>query len=175
ELMLIARYFMFDNVYGHHTARIAEGMFQNAVANAIDAGDVDAHDAARMVDDQIMERLRSSKSASGVAKRIDARDLFKRAYYKPLDEDVRVSEIEGTLGRAGLDKRDYVVSFKGFGADRGNVVILSKDGARIGTLNDSSPLMKTIDGLVKNKKRLLVACDKRNVAKARAAVVRLVE
>lgn len=173
ELMLIARYFMFEDVYGHHVARIGEGMFQNGLRNVIENGEVDANVAANMMDAQAMECLRRSKGASGIAKRLDTRNLFKRAYYQAVERDVKVAEVENALGKAGFSRDDYVVSFKGFGAERGDVAVLGKDGAKIGTLNGISPLMKAIDDIVGGKKRLLVACDKKNVVKARTAVLRL--
>lgn len=173
ELMLIARYFMFEDVYGHHTARIAEGMFQNGLRNVIENGEVDANAAAHMVDFQAMECLRRSGSASEIAKRLDARALFKRAYYEPVDKSLKVSDIEAALGGLGLGRDDYVVSFKGFGTRRGDVTVIDKGGAPIGTLNGMSPLMKAIDDIVGGKKRLLVACDKANAVKARAAVLKL--
>ncbi|MDE1856557.1 MAG: HD domain-containing protein [Candidatus Micrarchaeota archaeon] len=173
ELLLMARYFMYTNVYGHHTQRIAEGMFSNALSNAIEDGDVDPYEAAMMIDEQVMDALSESRKAKVLVGRIRARNLFKRAYYRSVDSDVKVGEVEDALGGAGLAGDEYVAVLKGFGGEKGDITVLDRNGKRIGTLGDFSPLMGTIDSLTTGKKKLLVACDKRNVARARSAVERL--
>ena len=133
EYLLFSRFLMHPTVYNHHTSRIAQLMFLNALEAFINAeceseSEMRAKVAAlrRMDDAEISTAL---MNADGYPKemmtRINERRLFKRAIYAKIntlnaevaeelrDERVR-SEIEAEISkRAGVDKKYVLLDFQG--------------------------------------------------------------
>ena len=139
EYLLFSRFLMYPTVYKHHTSRIAQLMFSKALEYFIESkseSESDGHIrqyalALRKMDDsEINIALRNAKGYPGeMVKRINKRQLFKRAVYKginELNEDVaaqlseekRRKEIEEEISkRAGVDEKYVILDFQGENGD----------------------------------------------------------
>ncbi len=170
ESILIARYFMYSNVYMHHTVLIAEGMLRTALEKAIENGEFDPKELVETNDNVLLYKLHST-SAANIVKNIERRVLFKRAYYGKVRGDVKLGEIENALSNIGLNADEYVVKLISLRDEgREDIPIVDKNGELIGKLTDFSPFIKTLEDVLKKKYQLLVACDKSKVDEARKAV-----
>jgi uncharacterized protein len=165
ESILIARYFMYSNVYAHHGKVIANKMLQRAIGQAIENKLFDADELANMYDYQLIEILTSSKikQISGLTNRILERKLFKRAYYEHAKAGVDIKELEKTIMDAGFERSDFIVHLTGFGGAKDNIDVIDPDENVIGKLTEVSPLIKTLSRVLTDSRRLLVACDKKNL------------
>jgi len=139
ESLLFSRFLMHPTVYNHHTSRIAQLMFLNALEDFIESGtesesgSESADDARqyalalrRMDDAEITTALRNAQGyPQEIMERIDERRLFKRAVYvniTELDEAVadelgevqRLKEVvEEISKRAGVPEKYVLVDFQG--------------------------------------------------------------
>lgn len=87
EALLVARFLMTPTVYLHHTSRIADAMFLKATEKAIEEGLLNKELLYRMDDYQMHNLFRSARGYVGeIGERFDRRELFKKAYSKPLPE-----------------------------------------------------------------------------------------
>ena len=166
ESILLARYFMFTSVYLHHTTLIAEGMFERAVEAAIDNGYLDKTLLKTLNDFEMMNTLLSDKPSAPLLNRIIERKLFKRVFYDRVPEDFSLSEKEieeEILKYVDLDKTELIVT-KIFPKDTvENTPILSRFGKKIGTLENTSLIIKGLEEANSQNKKLLIACEKRNI------------
>jgi len=85
ESLLLARALMNPTVYKHHVARIAKAMLRRGVERAIDAAVTDAETLQRTDDYGLHTTLRECEETAEIARRLDERDLFKRAVWAELD------------------------------------------------------------------------------------------
>jgi HD superfamily phosphohydrolase len=81
ESLLLARALMYPTVYNHHVARISKSMLRRATERLLDAGVVDPLGLRRMDDHDLFAMLRAHPESADLARRIDDRDLFKRAVW----------------------------------------------------------------------------------------------
>lgn len=82
ESLLVSRFLMQPTVYFHHVSRIAESMCLRASEYMIENEDLTPQEFQRMDDVSFMTRMRNSNGYAGmIAKRLDERQLFKRALY----------------------------------------------------------------------------------------------
>ncbi|MDD5472579.1 MAG: HD domain-containing protein [Candidatus Methanoperedens sp.] len=85
ESLLVSRFLMHPTVYFHHVSRIAESMCQHAAEYMIGNG-LSPKILQRMDDVGFMNEMKNAGGyASGIAKRLDERKLFKRALYTSFD------------------------------------------------------------------------------------------
>jgi len=177
ESMLIARYFMYTNVYTHHAKMIANRMLQNAIGIAIERNVIDAEELSSMYDDQLISRLLNSKvkPVSGTVDRIMKRQLFKRAYYQTMKNEVNTKGLEDAIMKSGLEKTDFVVHQLSLGGAKDDIDVVDSEGVLMGKLSEMSPLVKTLGSVLADTKTLLVACDKKNVEKVGSIVKRFVK
>jgi HD superfamily phosphohydrolase len=82
ESLLFARYQMYRNVYWHHAVRSATAMYKRLVADALDAGALDARTLAGFTDEGILHDL-SARAPSPLLHALRARRLYKRAFECP--------------------------------------------------------------------------------------------
>jgi hypothetical protein len=80
ESLLLARALMNPTVYSHHAARIAKAMLRQATERLLDAG-VAPGRLRRMDDAELRVALREHESTAETARRLDERDLYKRAVW----------------------------------------------------------------------------------------------
>ena len=167
ESLLIARYFMHENVYMHHAKLIAAKMMHNAIASALEAGELSAERLIAMTDGELVNALGGSKekSVKGMVKRIAERRLFKRAYYEHVDKAVNIEELESAIEGAGFGRDEFVVCLRSFKGSGDDIPVVDRSGNKIGMLTELSPLIKTLNGVLASSKKLLVACDRKDVGK----------
>jgi len=119
ESLLLARALMNPTVYGHHVARIAKAMLRRGAERLLDAGDVSATQLRRMDDYELRVALRECGPTAPYARRLDERDLFKRAVWAEMDavpgdlleaDHDRIRNLERDVaGAAGVDPETVVL------------------------------------------------------------------
>ena len=65
--------------------------------------------------------------------------------------------------KAGFGRNEFVAHVVSLAGGDDDVVVVDDDGSRVGKLSEVSPLMKTLTEVLSGSKRLIVACDKKNV------------
>ncbi|EMA46220.1 HD domain-containing protein [Halobiforma nitratireducens] len=87
ESLLVARALMNPTVYSHSVARISKAMLRRAAERLLDAPetDIDAAALQRMDDADLLVALRSCDATGEFSRRLDERDLFKRAVWAEID------------------------------------------------------------------------------------------
>ncbi|MFC4438762.1 MULTISPECIES: HD domain-containing protein [Natrialbaceae] len=88
ESLLVARALMNPTVYSHSVARISKAMLRRAAERLLESPDagVDAETLQRMDDYDLVVALRSCEPTSAFSRRLDQRDLFKRAVWAEIDD-----------------------------------------------------------------------------------------
>ena len=86
ESLLIARALMNPTVYRHHVARISKSMLRRATEGLLDATDRDAETVRRMDDPALVTALRECSASAEYARRLDYRELYKRAVWAELPD-----------------------------------------------------------------------------------------
>jgi HD superfamily phosphohydrolase len=86
EGTLVARALMNATVYRHHVSRIAGAMLERAGERLLDATDLTTEAFARMTDDRLLAALRDCETTADAARRLERRDLYKRAVWAKLDD-----------------------------------------------------------------------------------------
>jgi hypothetical protein len=100
ESLLLARALMKPAVYNHHVSRIGRAMLRRAARELLAVGATDAAALRRMDDHDLVVALRDCEATAGYARRLDERDLFKRAIWAELDD------VPDRLLEAGIDAVD---------------------------------------------------------------------
>jgi uncharacterized protein len=174
ESMLIARYFMHLNVYSHHAKIIASKMLQRAINLALEQSVFDARELSDMYDDQLIGRMLGSKidKVTEIVRRVTSRRLFKRAYYGKADSDINLEALEKEIISSGFNSDEFILHMVKLGGSTDDIEIVDSDGNYMGKLTELSPLIRTLSGVLTDSRRLIVACDKRNVEKIGTVVKR---
>ncbi|OVE85672.1 HD domain-containing protein [Natronolimnobius baerhuensis] len=86
ESLLVARALMNPTVYSHSVARISKAMLRRAAERLLEQTETDAGTLQRMDDADLLVALRSSEPTSEFSRRLDERDLFKRAVWAEIDD-----------------------------------------------------------------------------------------
>ena len=84
ESLLLARALMNPTVYQHHVSRIAKIMLRRGVDELIATGETDPSTVRRMDDYALRTTLRECPDTAELARRLDERDLYKRAVWAEL-------------------------------------------------------------------------------------------
>ncbi len=84
ESLLVARSLMNPVVYNHHVARISKAMLRRGTEQLLESGDVTAEELRRMDDADLLVALRSTSETAPIARRLDTRELYKRAIWAEL-------------------------------------------------------------------------------------------
>jgi hypothetical protein len=82
ESLLFARYQMYRNVYWHHGVRSATVMYKRLVADALDAGTLDARTLADFTDEGLLHALQT-RAPNQLLDSLRGRRLYKRAFECP--------------------------------------------------------------------------------------------
>ena len=82
ESLLFARYQMYRNVYWHHAVRSATAMYKRLVADALDAGALDARTLAGFTDEGLLHAL-GQHAPNPLLRALRERRLYKRAFECP--------------------------------------------------------------------------------------------
>jgi len=87
ESLLVSRFWMNTSVYYHHVTRISEAMCSKAVEYMIKNGELDPARLRQMDDTDLTAAMRNASGYAGeLARRLDARKLYKRALYTGLED-----------------------------------------------------------------------------------------
>jgi len=84
ESLLVARYLMNTIVYRHHVSRIAGAMLERACEQYPETTGTSVESFRRMADHDLLVELR--ESVPNLGRRIEYRDLYKRAVWAPLSD-----------------------------------------------------------------------------------------
>ena len=119
ESLLLARALMNPTVYAHHVARIAKAMLRRGVKRLIATGNADAEKIRRMDDYDLIATLRGCAETEEIARRLDDRELFKRALWTELDsvpgellgaDHVEIERFEREIAEeANVDHSDVIL------------------------------------------------------------------
>jgi HD superfamily phosphohydrolase len=82
ESLLFAKYQMYRNVYWHHAVRSATTMYKRLVADALDAGTLDAAALAAFTDEGLLHDL-AGRAPTPLLHALRMRRLYKRAFECP--------------------------------------------------------------------------------------------
>ncbi|RDI72698.1 HD domain-containing protein [Halopelagius longus] len=123
ESLLLARALMNPTVYQHHVARISKAMLRRASERLLDQPDLTAERLRRMDDPDLITALRTTPETEEFARRLDCRDLFKRAVWaemadvpdRVIDADYEeIAELERRIAnRAGVESGSVIVDVPG--------------------------------------------------------------
>jgi uncharacterized protein len=125
ESLLVARALMNPTVYSHSVARISKAMLRRAGERLLESPEagVDADTLQRMDDYDLIVALRSCESTSAFSRRLDHRDLFKRAVWAEIDDvpggiieadHDAIREFERDVAdRAGTDPAHVIIDVPG--------------------------------------------------------------
>jgi uncharacterized protein len=87
ESLLVSRFWMNTSVYYHHVTRIAESMCSRAVEYMIENQELDPSGLRQMDDIDLVAAMRKATGYAGeLSRRLDARNLYKRALYVGLED-----------------------------------------------------------------------------------------
>ncbi|WP_134671113.1 HD domain-containing protein [Halorussus marinus] len=151
ESTLVARTLMNATVYRHHVSRIAGAMLERAGERLLDSTDLRTEAFARMTDDRLLGALRDCPATEDAARRLEERDLYKRAVWAELDdvpesvvtadhETVRAFERE-IASTAGVDPESVLVDTPGEPGVPESSTRVVVDG-EIRRLSEESPLVE---------------------------------
>ncbi|VUT26883.1 MAG: Deoxyguanosinetriphosphate triphosphohydrolase-like protein [Candidatus Methanolliviera sp. GoM_asphalt] len=154
ESLCVSRFLMSPTVYYHHVSRIAESMFNKALLCMIEEKDLDPYTLRRMDDYEIHYRMRrANEYPHEIIKRLEERDLFKRAIYvgmnsideKKIDEYRRRDErYERELAEAvGIDEKYVIIDVPKYPKTQMGVPVLINDDIKM--LDDVSPLVAILE------------------------------
>ena len=120
ESLLVARALMNPTVYSHSVARISKAMLRRAGERLLESSaGIDAETLQRMDDHDLIVALRSCDETAAFSRRLDRRDLFKRAVWAEIDDvpggiieadHETIREFEREIGdRAGVDRKRVIL------------------------------------------------------------------
>ncbi len=169
ESLLVARFTMFSTVYLHKTVRIASRMLQQAIVLALEGKDLDAKNATKMTDSEMLSLLCSSQKAKEYASRLRQRRLYKRAYSLSLEKlAMKKEEAEEELCKKC--SCPVLVHVPSLSTETRTPVEI--DGKRTG-LTNASELVASLQKMHKSRLEALVICEEKNVAKVSDEAKRL--
>ncbi len=174
EYMLIARYLMFSSIYHHHTILIAQGMYEKAVDFAVESGKMLPEDLETLNDWQMLSSLYSTKESQRLVKRLSERTLFKRAFFDKIGKNVDENEVRAAIEKEGFGSDEYICNIHQYKGHNDDAVVVFKDGSREVKLTELSPIVGALVKMIKESRRLLVACDQGKVPKMKKIVERFV-
>ncbi|MFC5972797.1 HD domain-containing protein [Halomarina salina] len=163
ESLLLARALMNPTVYSHHVARISKAMLRRAAEGLLRADATDAWELRRMDDDDLRVALRQCGETAEYARRLDTRDLYKRAVWAEYDvvDDELIDADHDTIreyerevaAEAGVDAEQVVLdvpSRPDIPESTSRVVV----NGQVRRLRDQSTLVKAVMRVQKDQWRL---------------------
>ena len=197
ESTLVARALMNATVYRHHVSRIAGAMLERAGerlldaaerrspsdrARSDDAADLDAEEFARMTDDRLLGALRDCEATADTARRLERRDLYKRAVWTGLDavpeavvaaDHAAIREFERDIAaKADVAPEDVLVDTPGDPSmpESSTRVVVGDEVRRLG---EESPLVEGLRAAARAQWRLGVYAPEESVPEVGAAAERV--
>lgn len=93
ESILIARYLMYPTVYQHHTVRIANMMFQDALYEIVNDKTINAEEFIHMTDADMLSTMKQCDKSREIIKNIENRNLYKSAVTLHKDDFINLKRI----------------------------------------------------------------------------------
>ncbi|SFS80689.1 HD domain-containing protein [Halostagnicola kamekurae] len=163
ESLLVARALMNPTVYSHSVARISKAMLRRAGERLIERTETDAATLQRMDDYDLIAALRSSPETAAYARRLDHRDLYKRAVWAEIDdvpggiieadhETIREFERE-IAAEAGVDADAVILDVPGRPSMTESTSRVMVNG-EVRSLGQQSPLVDALRGAQYSQWRL---------------------
>ncbi len=118
ESLLVARALMNPTVYSHSVARISKAMLRRAAERLLESTDLEAETLQRMDDHDLIAALRSTEQTAEYSRRLDHRDLYKRAVWAEIDDvpggiieadHVAIREFEAEIADAAAVDPEHVI------------------------------------------------------------------
>jgi HD superfamily phosphohydrolase len=163
ESLLIARALMNPVVYNHHVARISKSMLRRATERLLAEIETEPAELRRMDDHDLNAALRRAGETEAMARRLDDRDLYKRAVWAEMgtvpDRLIdaghgEIREVEGEIaGEAGVDPEAVIVDVPPRPAMQettSRVVV----GGEVRTLGEQSALVEALRAAHREQWRL---------------------
>ena len=158
ESLLIGRILMYNSVYFHKTARIAQLMLERA----LEISEVDLENPFRTTDHDLIDKLITDKKAGYLA-----RSIMERRLYKPVLKTAysveKLSSILQKIEKLGSDARDKTImdiipplDFTGEGRIKSSIQVLV--GGKKVDIRDLSPLVAALYGTMEQR-HILVSAD----------------
>lgn len=123
ESLLLARALMNPAVYNHPVARIGRAMLREAAKRLLRSNTTDGQTLRRMDDHDLIVALRSCEETAEYARRLDTRDLYKRAVWAEFEDvperlldmdNERIQELEREVAEtAGVDADQVIFDVPG--------------------------------------------------------------
>ncbi|MFC5134040.1 MULTISPECIES: HD domain-containing protein [Haloferacaceae] len=176
ESLLLARSLMNAVVYRHHVSRVAGAMLERACERYLDRTGTDVEAFRRMADHDLLVAFR--EHAPDLGRRIEHRDLYKRAVWVGLsevpagtvdaDHDAELAAEREIAERAGVDPGAVVVDVPSRPGlkESGSAVVVDGITQR---LSDASELVAGIRAAERSRWRLGVYCPGDHVDAVRGA------
>ncbi|ODS41334.1 MAG: hypothetical protein A7315_06605 [Candidatus Altiarchaeales archaeon WOR_SM1_79] len=106
EALLIGRNMMHQTIYRHHTKRIVESMFANAVNYLLDNKKLNYEKFLVMDDIDLVYTLRNSEGyAKEIMNRIDGRELFKRVFAEKINKTMESFRAEISKNKKEIENK----------------------------------------------------------------------
>ena len=158
ESLLIGRILMYNSVYFHKTARIAQLMLEKA----LEISDLDLGNPFRITDHDLMDKLLNDRNAGHIARFIIERRLYKPVL-KTAYSGEKLSSIKKKIGELGSDADEKTITdiippldFTGEGRIKSSIQVLS--GGRKVDIRELSPLVAALYGTMEQR-HILVSAD----------------
>ncbi|MFC4450774.1 HD domain-containing protein [Halorussus aquaticus] len=188
EGTLVARALMNATVYRHHVSRIAGAMLERASERLLDSTDLRPEAFARMTDDRLLGALRDCPATADAARRLEQRDLYKRAVWAKLDavpeavvaadrDEVRafereIAETADAAGETDVSPEDVLVDTPGEPGMPESSTRVVVDG-EVRRLADESPLVEGLRAAGRAQWRLGVYAPEEKIPEVGAAAERV--
>ena len=181
ESLLLARALMNPTVYQHHVARISKAMLRRGVERVLEAEVVDPETLRRMDDYDLHTTLREFDGTAEIARRLDQRDLLKRAVWAELDaipaelldaESEELSRLEREIAaEAGVDPEAVILDVPEKPQMKESTSRVLVNG-EVRTLDEQSTLVKALRAAQRDQWRLGVYAPRRESEQVGNAAVR---
>ena len=181
ESLLLARALMNPTVYQHHVARISKAMLRRGVERVLEGEVVDPETLRRMDDYDLHTTLREFDETEEIARRLDQRDLFKRAVWAELDaipemlldaDSEEIPRLEREIAtEAGVDPEAVILDVPDEPQMKESTSRVLVNG-EVRTLDEQSTLVKALRAAQRDQWRLGVYAPRRESESVGNAAVR---
>ncbi|MCL5433387.1 MAG: HD domain-containing protein [Candidatus Marsarchaeota archaeon] len=174
EHFLLARYFMYRLVYLHHAIVISENIYEKAVEWAIMSGKLDANELKNLNDYQMLSKLMSINESKIFISKLLTRNLFKRAYDGYIKKRFNLLDIKSKIKSMGINDSDYVISLLKI-KNSDDIAVIDSNNNIINNLSKISEIVNSLNKILIDNQRLIIACDKKDIAKLKGIIPRALQ
>lgn len=182
ESLLLARAMMMPVVYTHSAAQISKSMLQTATEKLLNETDITGERLRRMDDHDLIVALRQNENTEQFMRRLDTRNLFKRAIWAEMTDVPRtvldatydeISTYEREIAQtAGVDEQNVIVDIPPEPSMKESSTQVVVNGERR-TLAEQSPLVDALRAAQTKQWRFGVYTPQESVPEVTAATERV--